>query len=712
VRATRTVWPVVLIVSLFVAGVAEAATDVQINSDTPGSVQNEVRIAINPTDPNNLAVAYNDNIGQASTPLGISFTLDGGTTWADRQLSIPTHPIIGSLDDGIGLPHIFDPYIDTDPAGDIYAGYIANDGSYGGPNGLFIERSTDKGQTWSGPTTISFDLRATIPSDPNYRFNDRPDMTVDSAGNVIVVSIKDVGMSGPTSDIYFARSPAAAAPSPASPTGLDFTGGTTGSVASKTVNDGSNGTDWANVPDVVVASDGTIYVSWINVDVTNSAAKPGQLMMDRSLDNGATFGADTTVLPINALANNLSTGAGITDARSGSYPVIGVDPQKPAHVYMAYAADPAGSDEADIYFIRSADGGFTWTAPILVNDDATVNDQFHPMLAVDPGGTIAIAWYDKRNAAGDDQWDVYWTTSSDGGRSFAANGRISDTSFNTPTDLFARPWMGEYLGLEVDASTAYIAFTSSTADTYGDLFFDTAALPAPPQRCDGFIATHPGTTGNDTLTGTAGNDVMVGLGGDDFIQGKAGDDLICGGDGNDVIQGKAGNDVIWGGDGNDKINGGDDNDTIDGGLGKDQAVYFSAPNGVTVDLSAGTATGQGTDTLTGIENVMGSLLYNDTLIGDNRSNMLKGLGGKDKLYGRGNIDNLQGQAGNDTLYGEDGNDKLFGKAGFDKVYGGNGDDILEGNLGNDTLDGGAGTDTLYGGGGTDTCVNGPTFFSC
>ena len=125
-----------VLAALLVSGVAFAATDVKINGDAPGTVQNEVRIVRNPTDVNNLAVAYNDSIGQASTPLGISFSTDGGVIWTDRQLSVPAHPIIGSPDDGIALPFIFAPFIGAGPAGDLFAGYIAADGTFGGP-GLF-----------------------------------------------------------------------------------------------------------------------------------------------------------------------------------------------------------------------------------------------------------------------------------------------------------------------------------------------------------------------------------------------------------------------------------------------------------------------------------------------------------------------------------------------------------------------------------------------
>jgi hypothetical protein len=474
---------VLVVVGLSQTPVGVHAANVKINSDAPGTVQNEVRVTRNATDGNNLVVAYNDSIGAASSPLGISLTLDGGATWADRQLAVPIHPLVGSPDDGLPMPYIFDPYIDSDSQGNIYAGYIAAIGGPGGPSGLYIERSQTKGQVWSGPTTIAFDVRAAVPPPPPpdpYRFNDRPDMTVDGSDNVYVVWIKDVGQAQPTSDIYFAKSPPPGTPGPGNPTGLDFSGTVANSVAPKTINDGPNGTDWANVPDIAVASNGTVYVAWINVDVTVAGPKPGTLLIDTSSDGGATFGADTAFQSITALARNVTTATGATDVTSGSYPSLAADPTNPQRVYVAYAADPPGADEANIFFLRSSDGGATWTTPVVINDDGTTNDQIHPSIAVKPDGTIDVAWYDKRNAPGDDQWDVYIAKSTDNGTSFSANVRVSDQSFAPPTDVFGRPWLGEYLGLELDGSWAYIAFTSSVNDTRGDLFFDTRANPAIP----------------------------------------------------------------------------------------------------------------------------------------------------------------------------------------------------------------------------------------
>jgi uncharacterized repeat protein (TIGR01451 family) len=474
--SARRLWGQVSIALLFPLAVL-AGTDIQVNSDVAGSVQNESRIVRNATDSLNLVVAYNDSIGAATSPLGISFSLDGGATWADRQLSVPVHPTLGTPDDGLAMDFIFDPYLDSDSTGNLYAGYIAARGGPGGPSGLYLERSTDKGQTWSGPTTIAFDVRTPLPPPPPpppgpYRFNDRPDMTVDGSDNLYVVWIKDVGQGQPTSDIYFAKSPPPGTPGPGNPTGLDFTGTSGSSVAPQTVNDGANGTDYANVPDVEVASNGTVYVAWIDVDVTNPASKPARLMLDRSFDGGVTFGTDQLVANITALASTLSTTAGLPDARSGSYPALAVDPSNAQILYVSYAADPAGSDEADIYFIKSTDGGATWSAPLLVNDDGTTRDQFHPAIAVKANRIIDLVWYDKRLSAQDDGWDVYFAASSDAGTSFSPNLRVTDQTFATPTDLWGSPWMGEYLDVEVSALDADITFTSSVADATGDPFYD------------------------------------------------------------------------------------------------------------------------------------------------------------------------------------------------------------------------------------------------
>jgi Ca2+-binding RTX toxin-like protein len=236
-----------------------------------------------------------------------------------------------------------------------------------------------------------------------------------------------------------------------------------------------------------------------------------------------------------------------------------------------------------------------------------------------------------------------------------------------------------------------------------------------------------GLGGTDTIKGVGGNDLLCGGKGADKLIGGSGGDLQSGDAGNDSLSGGLGADFSFGGAGNDAFNGGtgfdlasyffspsgvqadltagtatggegsdsltgiedlegsrfDDtltgdagenfffpgggNDTVNGRGGTtDRVDFFFSPNAVIVDLAAGTATGEGTDTLTGIGQVFGSR-HDDTITGDANANSL---------------------------------------------YGGPGTDTISGADGDDTLDGGDGTDTLDGGIGTDTCTTGETVTNC
>src|SRR3972149_10757176 len=87
----------------------------------------------------------------------------------------------------------------------IYASFIADGATwaYGLPDsGLYVSTSTDYGNTWSSPVTVSYDGPPTWtppnpppPPDPNYRYNDRDQITVDTfvSNNVYVSWIKDRG---------------------------------------------------------------------------------------------------------------------------------------------------------------------------------------------------------------------------------------------------------------------------------------------------------------------------------------------------------------------------------------------------------------------------------------------------------------------------------------------------------------------------------------
>ncbi len=242
--------------------------------------------------------------------------------------------------------------------------------------------------------------------------------------------------------------------------------------------------------------------------------------------------------------------------------------------------------------------------------------------------------------------------------------------------------------------------------------------------------TLTGSSGNNTIDGGGGNDTLIGGGGTDtvsFASSAAGVtvSLSAGtatGNGTVTLSGFT---HIIGSTHDDTLGGDIGNNTIDGGGGNDTVSYASAALGVVVDLSLGTATGDGTDTLVNITNAIGSV-NDDVLKAASTGSVLDGGGSADV-----NGDTLQGGAGNDTLIVHTVHDIADGgSGGFDilesslisldltnsALYTGGienatllgagtlnitGDglaNVLTGNTGDNSITGGAGNDTLDGGG--------------
>jgi len=224
-----------------------------------------------------------------------------------------------------------------------------------------------------------------------------------------------------------------------------------------------------------------------------------------------------------------------------------------------------------------------------------------------------------------------------------------------------------------------------------------------------------GDAGNDTLSGGAGNDTVSFFGGPavtvNLATGQAtgeGNDSLAGfenaegGSHADALIGDGGDNALTGRGGNDSLDGGGGDDLLRGNGGADTVSYTGAPGPVSVNIPGGSATGDGTDTLVGIENAVGGPA-GDTLIGNGQANMLIGMGGADTLVGGDGNDLLQGVGAHDGLDGGGGHDVLAGGDGNDQLLGGPGKDTFregaeKGPNGADTISGGPGQDLVtYGG---------------
>jgi Ca2+-binding RTX toxin-like protein len=230
---------------------------------------------------------------------------------------------------------------------------------------------------------------------------------------------------------------------------------------------------------------------------------------------------------------------------------------------------------------------------------------------------------------------------------------------------------------------------------------------------------------------------------DDELTGSDEHGALFGADGNDTLAGLGGNDWMSGGLGDDVIDGGEGSDFIDSLFFSTYYPPFEEIAGpITVDLVTGTATGEGSDQLIGVEGSSGSA-SDDVMVGNADDNEFTALfdgsdtvdagDGDDVVDGGEGADDLDGGPGVDllgNLHAEEGmtvdlgaatdshgdtftgfedvwgtffDDTITGDAGENLLGGIDGDDVLHGLAGDDELFGDVGEDEADGGDGSDVC---------
>jgi hypothetical protein len=217
----------------------------------------------------------------------------------------------------------------------------------------------------------------------------------------------------------------------------------------------------------------------------------------RSTDDGQTFG---TFVPVAAATIPPGEVYPNTRFRSAIVESFAASPTYPDHVYLTYEDWDAVGGQADVRFTQSIDGGVTWSAPVVVNDNVDPasgrTDQFQPSIAAGPNGAVAVVFYDRRGTCPNDKSvlpaDVGRTNfcidtllqaykdSGVGATPVAGNVRISQFTWDPeqpgqhvdglsqypcargtdPCDA-GGGFIGDYFGLAISATTIYALMVST-----------------------------------------------------------------------------------------------------------------------------------------------------------------------------------------------------------------------------------------------------------
>jgi len=365
----------------------------------------EPYIATNPRDPLNSVCAFNIN--------NLYYTLDG-YNWTKNNPTFAGFTVIG------------DPVMAYDSLGTCYYAQLYQNGA---TYGITVIKSTNKGVSWVNPTSV---YSTTVGlSDKEWI---TADQTAGPYSNYVYVGWRQFGSTG----MRFSRSTDLGSTWSAPQT---FQGGQGAYVAV-----GPNGN----------TQGGSVYFA---------ATTGGGMYINRSTDGGATFSPQVIAAVINPPGISCAGRYTVKNCiRNNEFPRMAADnsfTSTRGNVYVVFAANPVGPDNADIFIIRSTDYGITWTSPQRVNDDATTTDQWLPSVSVDNRtGKVFVCWYDSRiDAASNIQTKLYAAVSSNGGTSFQSNESVSDVNFNPNSMAVGQPggenYIGDYIGNSAIGSTSY-----------------------------------------------------------------------------------------------------------------------------------------------------------------------------------------------------------------------------------------------------------------
>ncbi len=321
---------------------------------------------------------------------------DRGQTWSAPRPIDPESVVGGQYDSQIA--------VDPVDGKTVWASFLQNSKS-----SIAVMKSTDFGQTWTGPTIVENLQRATDKDILAVR-----DTTIAVAYNAV-------------QKIYAS---------------ISHDGGQTWTT--QLINNGSTQQGWSLGGGGAIDSQGNIYFSWAGYTQNGQAKGPVNLFVSESRDGGLTW--NLTTMGVSGAPYPCSN-CGFAFLGAQATMTVGSDDT----IYVLWNSTVDQTDYAPerIYFAKSTNHGASYTSRQDISLAAQgVEHSFPAITTGSSSGDVRIAWMDMRTS----HWNLFYRTSSNGGSTWSnetqVSGYVPGYTYLTPSG-FGLPY-GDYFQMSVD----------------------------------------------------------------------------------------------------------------------------------------------------------------------------------------------------------------------------------------------------------------------
>jgi hypothetical protein len=253
--------------------------------------------------------------------------------------------------------------------------------------------------------------------------------------------------------------------------------------------------------DIKTNSFGDVFVFWPDADGSRN------IVVVKSTDGGVTFGAPIIIASTFATTRRLSIPATTFPGRNARV-YISAGAYRTATKNLVYAVwsdlngqvgcssgggpgtNVSSPCKTRVWFSRSVDGGNTWSAPVMLNNQSSLNDQFHSRLCVDESyGNLIVTYHDTVNDPTRLQSDIWMQTSTDDGQTWSTPIKVTSARTDETTAGANSFQYGDYDGLDGFYGTFFPVWTDRRSGGREEIWTAKIQVPIPITQIRAHIET-------------------------------------------------------------------------------------------------------------------------------------------------------------------------------------------------------------------------------